>query len=397
MFKPADDPKMGPSHQKRGPLCPLRGRPPCGAAGTFSPAVRKRLDQLRPGVGGWGAITLRVELELDATLAGHRLPCVRSINNYLRDNNRVRPYRRPSTLPDTQLVIGQYPHDVWQMDAEGNKQVHEIGTVSMINIKDTFSKAYVQAYPLVLATRHSHPKKADYQRVLRLGWMEFGMNNCLQLDHESVFFDNTHARPFPTPFCLWAIGMGSHIIYTPGGKPFKQGAVERCHQTMDRQVCQNRAYPDHASLFANCQTRRQRLNFHIPCRSLNGQAPLKAHPQAKHSGKYYHPLMEHKLFDLEKIYQYLAQCKPWYRKVTDNRTIGLGTKQYFLRRAQAGTELEIRFDLQTKQFIFLDQDQQTIAHLAPKGLNHKDLAGDIYDFIAWTKTQSCIEHMKPDT
>lgn len=388
---------MGPSHQKRGPLCPGMGRPCCGVAGTFSATVLKRIDQLRPGLGGWGAITLRVELELDQTLADHSLPSVRSINSYLKNCNRVRPYRPPCTLPDTQLVLGQFPHDVWQLDAEGNKPVPDLGSVAMLNIKDTFSKAYVQSYPLVLATPQNHPKKADYQRVVRLGWMEFGLNNCLQLDHESIFFDNTHPSPFPTPLCLWLIGMGSHIIYTPGGKPFKQGAVERSHQTMDRQVCQNKIYADHSTLFATCQARRKRLNFHIPCRNLKGQAPLKAHPSAKHSTKYYNPAIEHKIFDVEKIYQYLAQCKPWYRKVTDNRTIGLGTKQYSLRLAQPRTEVAIRFDLQTKCFIFEDDNQKAIACLKPKGIDHKDLAGDIQAFMAWAKTQNSIEIARPNT
>lgn len=391
-----DSPKMGPSHQKRGPLSPRLGRPRCGVAGTFPTAVHNRIDELRPGVGGWGAITLRVELGLDLSLQGQRLPSVRSINRYLKDKKRVRPYRQPRPMPDTQLVIGQHPHDVWQMDAEGNKQAAGIGTVCVVNVKDTFSKTYVQSYPLELASAHSHPKTADYQRVLRLAWMEFGMNNCLQLDHESVFYDNTHASPFPTPFCLWSIALGNQIIYTPGGKPYKQGAAERSHQTMDRQVCQNKSYPGHAALFAACQSRRKRLNLHIPCRTLKGQAPLEAHPAAKHSGKYYSPLTEEQLFDVEKIYAYLAQCKPWYRTVTDNRTVALGSQQYFLKDSKPGTELAIRFDLAAKQLVFCDQNQGMVAQLLPKGLGYKDLAGDIDGFISWVDALDCIEHARPD-
>ena len=352
---------------------------------------------MRPEVGGWGAITLRVELEQDPGLAGQALPSVRSINSYLKDRKRVRPYRKPSTLPDTQLIIGRHAHDVWQMDAEGNKRVSGIGTVSMINVKDTFSRTYVQSYPLALASAHNHPKKEDYQRVLRLAWMEFGMNNTLQLDHESVFFDNTHDSPFPTPFCLWLIGLGVHIIYTPGGKPFKQGVVERSHQTMHSQVCQNKTYQDHAHLFCACQSRRKQLNFHIPCRTLNGQAPLQVHPEAKHSAKYYCPSREHEIFDVEKVYQYLAHCKSWYRKVDSNQTVGLGKKQYFLRYSKPGMELAIDFDLQTRQFIFKNENQQVIGQLEPKGLKYQNLSGDIQAFIAWANTQNCIEHVQPDT
>ncbi|MCB9350717.1 MAG: hypothetical protein H6573_24895 [Lewinellaceae bacterium] len=109
--------------------------------------MHNRIDELRPGVGGWGAITLRVELGLDLSLAG-TAPSQRALHQPLsKRQKRVRPYRQPLIAPDTQLVIGQHPHDVWQMDAEGNKQAAGIGTVCVVNVKDTFSKTYVQSYP----------------------------------------------------------------------------------------------------------------------------------------------------------------------------------------------------------------------------------------------------------
>ncbi len=122
------------------------------------------------------------------------------------------------------------------MDAEGNKKVAGLGTVCMINLKDVFSKTYVGCLPLVFEKSCNHPQKAHYQRLMRLAFLEFGMNRHLQVDHESVFFDNQSASPFPTELHLWLTGLGIEVCYRPKGKPQKQGMVERSHQTMHQQV-----------------------------------------------------------------------------------------------------------------------------------------------------------------
>lgn len=358
------------------------GRPRCGSCGSFALEVRLEIDRLRPGEEGWGAASIKTELELTPHLRSVDIPSVRAINRYLKSKGRSRSYRMNEVLPTEPCFPCKHPHDVWQMDAEGNKQVAGVGTVCMINIKDTFTKIYAGAYPCVFAGKSNHPKKEHYQWVLRLGFVEFGMCKRLQVDHESIYYENTTTTPFPTPFHLWAIGLDLPLCFTPGGKPFKQGAVEREHQTMHRQVCAGRAYANSDELFAACQQRRQRLNYHIPCRMLNGKAPLVVFPQALRSPRTYDPRKEEECFDLARIYEFLSHCR-WLRRLTNQKTFSLGAQSYRLATAKPNTDLAVTFNLETKCFRCCDADGKLIAEIQPKGISFKELCGNLDEFIHW--------------
>jgi hypothetical protein len=71
-----------------------------------------------------------------------------------------------------------------------------------------------------------------------------------------------------------------------------------------------------------------RLNYHIPSDTL-GKAPLVAFPKAKHSGRYFNPLLEKKYFDQERIKDYL-HLKERFRKVSDIKTISLLCDSFFI-------------------------------------------------------------------
>lgn len=58
---------------KRGDPLNLRiGRPRSGTLGSFSPQVKELIDEYRPSKGGWGAITIKTELELDKRAKGEK-------------------------------------------------------------------------------------------------------------------------------------------------------------------------------------------------------------------------------------------------------------------------------------------------------------------------------------
>lgn len=373
------------------------GRPRCGTLGSFDKAIQEEIDRYRPGSEGWGAITIQVELSLDSSFGGMKIPSVSTINRYLKQRNRLGAYRMVHRLPHEPCVSSQKAHQVWQLDAEGNKTVAHLGPLCMINIKDTFSKTYVQSYPLLLATKYNHPTTRDYQKVMRLAFMEFGRCEKLQVDHESVFYENSRTSPFPTPFHLWILGMGINLCYTPSGKPYKQGAVERKHQTMDRQVFQGKTYTSFNELFAACQKRRARMNQHFPCRMLDQCPPLKAYPQAIHSGTYYDPTQEHLLFNQQFIFDFLTKGK-WYRKVSQKKAVTLGGRTYRLKPARPNSETQITFNNITKRFRFCDEQGHLLTELEPKGMSFSELAGDLEAFNKWVKENPLIIfYKKPKT
>ena len=209
------------------------GRPTTGLLSSFSPLIKEEITIYRPGSGGWSAKVIAVELSLDARFANEAQPSVSSINKYLSKRGKSKRQNKHSSLPVCPSIpVAMRPHEVWQMDSEGTKPVEGLGWVAPINVKDVFGKIYVMTYPCVLKTASNHPKTSDYQRTLRLAFMEWGLPEHLQTDHESVFFDNKTKSPYPTQLHLWLIGLNIDLRFTPFGKPQKQGTVERAHQTM---------------------------------------------------------------------------------------------------------------------------------------------------------------------
>jgi hypothetical protein len=370
-------------------LEPRMGRPRCGALGSFDKRIAEAIDRFRPGAVGWGANTLRVELVLASSLSDLRKPSARSIDRYLGAKKRVRVKSPPvSPLPQEKAVFAGRCHDVWQMDAEGNKMVDGVGMVCPVNIGDVFSKAYIAAYPFKLPGNFSHLNRGNYQFVLRIAFMEFGLCRHLQLDHESAFYDNNNATPYPKPLHLWLVGLGIDVFFTPKGKPFRQGAVERKHQTVHGQVCAGREYSDQAALFAACQERRHRLNQHIPCRTLGGKSPFEVCPEAAETQRPYSPETEEDLFDPKRIEDFLAQIKPWYRTVFENNNLSLGGMNYYLKNARPNSTVQIKFDPCTKQFHCSDADQNFIGFLKPKGISFKELSGQLDDFKDGVRSKS---------
>lgn len=377
---------MDAANKKGDVLCPPRGRPPCGLLGTFEPWVKDQIDKWRPDNKGWGPITIHHELIRVRTIEEHLIPCIKSIADYLRAQGRTRPYRRENALPDSKLMIGKYAHDVWQMDAEGNKTVASIGRMTFINVKDTYSKVYAQSLPVPCLRSQSHATVADYQLALRLAWSEFGMNRCLQVDHESIYYDNTHLSPFPTKMHLWLKGMGLKMILTPKGKPYRQGAAERCHQTLDRQICHHHGCVDYGDFLLRCQVRRKAVNEYLPCRMLNNKAPLQVYSEAKHSGRTYRIEIEEELFDEQLVINYLGSCTGWQRKIDANQCLQLGGQRYYLSKSVIGQEVEITVDKSTRLIIFsIPHSQQTQWRLPIKGCTFESLAGSITQHINWVK------------
>lgn len=363
---------------------PKMGRPKSGHLSSFDNSIRSKIDQYRPQKEGWSALTIEVELGLEPKLRQLDKPSVSSIHRYLKSSGKIKPRARRVELPVRPCACAAHPHDLWQLDAKGNEKAQGLGTVSMINIKDVDSKSYISTYPCVFLKPSSHPTTAHYQTALRMGWMEFGMNKRLQVDHESIFHENSSASPFPTSFHLWLIGLGIELCFTPKGKPQKQGIVEKSHQTIQTQVMAGKTYEDERSLILACQKRRQRLNYHIPSKATSNLPPLKADPEAQSSDRHYQPQHEKALFKLDLIYKYLREGK-WFRRVASSKTIHLGGQVYYLSKAIPKTELEIFFDQEHRKFKCFNADGELIGEVEPKGLSFKELAKNLDEFKVWVK------------
>ncbi len=363
--------------QGRAGLVSHMGRPKRGALSSFSMEIRETIIRWRTEHPGWGADTLYAELEQHPCFVGQKLPSSASINRFLQENGFSKPREKHNQLPDSDREQTGAPHEVWEMDARGYQYIPDVGMITLINLNDRFSHVRLLSYPCQLGEKRviRHANTADYQVALRLAFTHWGLPASLQVDHESVFYDNKTKSPFPTTLHLWLRALGIRLTFGRVHRPTDQAITERSHQLWAGQVLDGQCFSDWQVLYDSLQNRRDFLNYHLPCASLKRQPPLRACPQAKHSSRMYRPECEADILDLQRVYEYLAQGK-WFRRVSANGTFSLGGNVYYIGTKWQRHQLEIRFDAAEQKFLCYDEPGHLIKQIAWKGDLHQSLMGN---------------------
>jgi len=218
--------------------------------------MRDVLLELREKHPGWGPQTLNLELAKDARFAGLKISSRARIAAYLKEQRKVRKYERHEDLAEPHRQPVQRPHQEWEMDAQGVTTVAGLGKVSFINLLDVYSHISVdsQACPNV-----SHAKSQEYQQVLRWVFTRYGLPEQISLDHDSAFYNNKSASPFPSTIHLWLIGLGAQVRFIHKRPPLEHALIERHHQTIAGQAFAGQTFSDIAALQRSLQAR---LLFH---------------------------------------------------------------------------------------------------------------------------------------
>lgn len=347
------------------------GRPSSGPLSNSTDGLKETIRQMRTENPGWGAETIRVELELLNEFDA--IPSRSSIGDFLASEGLSRRYHKHSSLPQPEIERPTRPHEEWEMDAQGIMNVPPAGKVSLINICDVFTTLKVDSYPCMDKRKPSTP---DYQFVLRRAFVKYGLPERFALDHDSVYYDNTTASPYPTQFHLWSIALGIQVTFGRKGRPTDQATVERSHQLMTSQALASNGLKNQDAIQAKLDERLHTLAYHYPSRSLDGLAPLVAYPDAIHSGRPYAPEREVELLDLQRVYQYLAQGR-WFRQVSRTGQFALGGFSYGIGTRFKQQEIEITFDPHTFEFICLSEDASVCSCLPAQGLTKSYLMGEL--------------------
>jgi transposase len=362
------------------------GRPARGALGQFSAEMRETILTMRKSCPGWGALTLRLELAKDMRFEDQPLPSRSRIAAYLKQEKQVRKYERHEDLPEPKALPVEHPHQEWELDAQGQTLVAGIGKVSFINLLDVFSHLSIDSQACL---HSSHPNTLDYQLVLRRGFARYGLPELISLDHDSVFYDNHSASPFPTPIHLWLIALGVQVRFIHKKPPLEHARIERHHQTVSNQAITGQTFANDDHLQDNLQGRIVFLNQEYPSQALQGQPPLKAYPQAVHSGRPYHPEWEREALDMQRVYDYLAKGR-WFRLTSTVGMFSLGAQAYNSSTRFANQTLEITFDAHTCEFIYLPETSDTPFRLPAKGLTQEALMGELFPLMAFPNYQLAL-------
>lgn len=357
------------------------GRPARGALSSFPEEVSATLLRWRQEHPGWGPVTLRKEMEQHPAFKGQKLPAPAHIGRFLRGKGLTKPYERHQQLPQAEKPVG-LPHEVWEMDAQGYQFIPEVGQVTLINLNDRGSHLRLISYPCWLGNKRveRHANTGDYQTALRLAFVDWGLPQALQVDHESVFFDNKSKSPFPTLLHLWLVALGVMLHFGRYGRATDQGMTERSHQLWSGQVTEGATFANWQALYDALYQRRDFLNTILPCASLDGQPPLVAYPQARHSGRPYRLEWEGELLDLERIYAYLGRGR-WFRRVAANGIISLGSTVYYVGRKWKQQQIEVTFNPDARQFSCFDTAAQLLKTFPLRGISIESLMADVFPLV----------------
>ena len=358
------------NHGRAG-LTPQRGRPATGALGTASTEIREAILTMRQANPGWGPQTIRVELGKDERFKDQKIPSRPRIAALFKQEGLTRRYERHSELSQPPPTAATVAHEEWELDAQGVVKVDGIGSVCLINISDLVSRIKVGGQVCAHCTKPSTP---DYQLACRLAFLRYGLPQRISLDHDSAFYDNKSASPFPSLFHLWLIALGIEVRFITHPPPQEHAVIERSHQVVYQQALQGQAYLDDVACQEGVDLRLDFLNQVYPSRSLGGQAPLQAYPHARHSGRDYHPDQEIEMLSLDRVYAYLVQHR-WFRLVSTQGQFSLGAQRYGVGKSYAGQTFEITFDPSTECLHCLPQRGDKPSPIPICGLLPHELSG----------------------
>lgn len=357
----------------RAGLASVMGRPTTGALGSIAPALREAIHEMRRTHTGWGPQSILTELAKAPEWAGQPLPGRSRIAAYLRQADLTRPYAHHTELLPPVIETPAAVHAIWELDAQGVVQVTGLGAVSVINIVDPISRVRVESYPCVHSRK---PATADYQLACRRAFLTYGRPQVLSLDHDSVFYDNACASPFPSRFHLWLIGLDVQVEFIAQPPPAAHACIERMHTLMYQQAVAGQTFPDAGACQQTLDARRDFLNQDYPSRSLGGQPPLVANPTARHSGRGYDPYQEAQLWDSQRVTAYLARHH-WFRTVSAQGQFSLGAQTYGLGPEWANQSIEVTFAADTSSFCCRSADGQRTVQVVARGLSAAELMGEL--------------------
>jgi hypothetical protein len=360
-------------HQGRVGLASRMGRPKRGPLGHFSGDLVRAVDEMRKDHKGWGPITLLKELEKDDRFTDKPLPSRSRLAAFLKATGLAKKYERHQDPPEPKPTTLERPHQEWEADAQGKLSVDGLGGVSIINITDVISHLKIASLPCIQTT---HANTPDYQLILRQAFVQYGLPDQISLDHDTVFYDSQTNSPFPTVFHLWLIGLGIQVRFIHKPPPAEHAHIERTHQLITQQAVLGQSFQNVGQLQAQLTGRINFLNQDYPSRSLQGQSPLSAFPQATHTRRPYRLEWENDELDLQRVYAYLAQGR-WFRQTSSAGMFSLGAQRYNARSQHGNQTLEITFDPHTHEFICLPEDAISIFRLPLKGLTKEVLMGEL--------------------
>jgi transposase-like protein len=359
-----------------------RGRPAQGVLSTFSADVQQRSLQLKRTHKRWGANRVRLEMVNDPALADLPLPSRSRLYVFFRQHcpDCLSVWTKHIQLPIP--AMARAVHEVWQMDHQEGHHLGDESIATVCNIRDPFGAAMISSQAFSVKTKQRWRKLTweEARQVLRAGFTEWQtLPDSVLTDNEMGLGGNPN-DPFPSWLSLYLAGLGIKHNFIRSHQPTDQPQVERNHRTLDGFTQDEHSRQDLDCFQQALDHERSLYNHLFPARAsdCHGLPPLQAHPALLQPRRPYRPEWEALLFDLQRVYDFLASFT-FERKINRNGQVTLKGQPYTVGLVHQGKRIQVRLDAQTQEWRFLERDEQgqeqELSRRALVGIDFKSLTG----------------------
>lgn len=353
------------------------GPPPRGILSTVDPVVRFAILRVKLHHPEWGAVVVLDEVAQRASVPGLKLPKPAQVGAYFHQfGNRLVTYKRNLRLPPPIEPIPESPDRVvFQLDMQERLYLEPLGYFNVLQIRAPRWGMTVGCYPHPAGEKRWQRKVSQHEarEDCRATFEKWGLPDVMQTDKDKVLVC-TAETPFPTDFTLWLVALGIHhkIIQ----RVTQNASVERSHRTFDKQMLSGVTLDTWTAFFEHIEREQTRLTERIPSRAkaCRGQIPIQAHPEARTPKCIYRRELEDQLFDLQRVFQYLAGGK-WLRSASPKGQFHFADRVYSVGTAYPSQYVTITFDLETKQFVVHSQTGAEIKRLPAEWLTEARIRG----------------------
>jgi hypothetical protein len=338
-----------------------RGRQPKGVLSQFPLAVQQASLRLKRQHKRWGANRVLIELRKDPDLVGMSLPSRSRLYRFYRQAcpDCLNVWTKHKELPPPPKVTAV--HEMWQVDHQEGHRLADGGIATVCNVRDPYGAAMIasQAFEVKTVQRWRKLTWEEVRQVLRTGFREWGtLPDSVQTDNEMGLGGNPN-DPFPSWLSLYLAGLGIPHVFIRSHRPTDQPQIERHHRTLDGLTDDPHSRQNLASFQQALDQERRVYNHEFPCRASDceGRPPLQAHPALLTPRRPYHPDQERYLFDLQRVFDFLASFT-FERKVNSNGQVTLKGIHYTVGLSHRGKTIRVRLDPQSQEWLFLEPDAQ---------------------------------------
>jgi transposase len=359
-----------------------RGRTAQGILSQFSAQVRQASVKLKREHKRWGANRVLIELRKDPVLADLPLPSRSRLYPYFRQHcpDCLSVWTKHIKVPVP--VVAKAVHEVWQVDHQEGHRLADESIATVCSIRDPYGAAMIASRAFSVKTK-LHWRKLTWEevrQVLRMGFIDWQtLPDSILTDNEMGLGGNPN-DPFPSWLSLYLAGLGIKHNFIRSHQPTDQPQIERNHRTLDGFTDDEYSRQDLTSFQQALDHERYLYNCQFPSRAsdCNGLPPLQAHPALLRPRRPYQPEWEVVLFDLQRVYDFLATFT-FERKVNRNGQVTLKGHHYTVGLAHKEKTIQVRLDANTQEWMFLERDaqgqEQELSRRSLVGLDFKTLTG----------------------